>query len=152
MLSLARCVFMLVVEVALSQSVVFQPQWMHWISQSSSSCWLCLGCHCLPGRGLVRNWFQNHLCSGLMRGLMCGLYGRMASRRLPELPSGTDSEVVGRLRCSLLADVTARNLNIALVADIDKRCHAGKRRTVSYTHLTLPTNGQECRSRWSPYH
>ena len=23
---------------------------------------------------------------------------------------------------------------------------------VSYTHLTLPTNGQECRSRWSPYH
>ena len=24
--------------------------------------------------------------------------------------------------------------------------------SVSYTHLTLPTNGQECRSRWSPYH
>ena len=23
--------------------------------------------------------------------------------------------------------------------------------TVSYTHLTLPTN-RECRSRWSPYH
>ena len=23
---------------------------------------------------------------------------------------------------------------------------------VSYTHLTLPTNSQECRSRWSPYH
>ena len=24
--------------------------------------------------------------------------------------------------------------------------------TVSYTHLTLPTNWWECRSRWSPYH
>ena len=23
---------------------------------------------------------------------------------------------------------------------------------VSYTHLTLPTTGHECRSRWSPYH
>ena len=23
---------------------------------------------------------------------------------------------------------------------------------VSYTHLTLPTNARECRSRWSPYH
>ena len=23
---------------------------------------------------------------------------------------------------------------------------------VSYTHLTLPTNVQQCRSRWSPYH
>ena len=25
-------------------------------------------------------------------------------------------------------------------------------RTVSYTHLTLPTTGSLCRSRWSPYH
>ena len=24
--------------------------------------------------------------------------------------------------------------------------------TVSYTHLTLPTNSVWCRSRWSPYH
>ena len=24
--------------------------------------------------------------------------------------------------------------------------------TVSYTHLTLPTNVQQCRSRWSRYH
>ena len=24
--------------------------------------------------------------------------------------------------------------------------------TVSYTHLTLPTNNAQCRSRWSPYH
>ena len=23
---------------------------------------------------------------------------------------------------------------------------------VSYTHLTLPTKGRTCRSRWSPYH
>ena len=25
-------------------------------------------------------------------------------------------------------------------------------RPVSYTHLTLPTRGSKCRSRWSPYH
>jgi hypothetical protein len=25
-------------------------------------------------------------------------------------------------------------------------------RAVSYTHLTLPTKGRTCRSRWSPYH
>ena len=25
-------------------------------------------------------------------------------------------------------------------------------RAVSYTHLTLPTKEDECRSRWSPYH
>ena len=25
-------------------------------------------------------------------------------------------------------------------------------KTVSYTHLTLPTTGSLCRSRWSPYH
>ena len=25
-------------------------------------------------------------------------------------------------------------------------------KTVSYTHLTLPTTQQLCRSRWSPYH
>ena len=27
-----------------------------------------------------------------------------------------------------------------------------KSRSVSYTHLTLPTNTVTCRSRWSPYH
>ena len=26
------------------------------------------------------------------------------------------------------------------------------RSAVSYTHLTLPTKEDECRSRWSPYH
>ena len=36
--------------------------------------------------------------------------------------------------------------------------HDGKRKkvdrivSVSYTHLTLPTNHDMCRSRWSPYH
>ena len=30
--------------------------------------------------------------------------------------------------------------------------HSGMLRTVSYTHLTLPTTLNSCRSRWSPYH
>jgi len=39
-----------------------------------------------------------------MRGLMCGLYGCMASGKLPELPCGTESEGVDVLRCSWLAE------------------------------------------------
>ena len=30
--------------------------------------------------------------------------------------------------------------------------NSGSQRSVSYTHLTLPTTGSLCRSRWSPYH
>ena len=29
---------------------------------------------------------------------------------------------------------------------------SGSQQAVSYTHLTLPTKEDECRSRWSPYH
>ena len=35
-------------------------------------------------------------------------------------------------------------------SDIGKETIYSK--TVSYTHLTLPTTLHECRSRWSPYH
>ena len=42
---------------------------------------------------------------------------------------------------------------------IDEDLASGKHTTVhtrfppvSYTHLTLPTTGSLCRSRWSPYH
>ena len=33
-----------------------------------------------------------------------------------------------------------------------ERENKGREKTVSYTHLTLPTNTLGCRSRWSPYH
>ena len=32
------------------------------------------------------------------------------------------------------------------------RGEVGGDKAVSYTHLTLPTTGSLCRSRWSPYH
>ena len=32
------------------------------------------------------------------------------------------------------------------------RIEGGRWGSVSYTHLTLPTTGSLCRSRWSPYH
>ena len=35
---------------------------------------------------------------------------------------------------------------------IVKRTGIHTRHPVSYTHLTLPTKSDECRSRWSPYH
>ena len=33
-----------------------------------------------------------------------------------------------------------------------KECTVHCYKPVSYTHLTLPTNYLQCRSRWSPYH
>ena len=33
-----------------------------------------------------------------------------------------------------------------------KAAHLSPEQTVSYTHLTLPTTLNSCRSRWSPYH
>ena len=34
----------------------------------------------------------------------------------------------------------------------DYVCNEVAKGAVSYTHLTLPTKSDECRSRWSPYH
>ena len=36
--------------------------------------------------------------------------------------------------------------------DVAIDLHLQSAKPVSYTHLTLPTNVQQCRSRWSPYH
>ena len=33
-----------------------------------------------------------------------------------------------------------------------KSCVSILPKAVSYTHLTLPTSSERCRSRWSPYH
>ena len=33
-----------------------------------------------------------------------------------------------------------------------KKASKDNQASVSYTHLTLPTKEDECRSRWSPYH
>ena len=38
------------------------------------------------------------------------------------------------------------------LADIDRLRALTSTLPVSYTHLTLPTKSDECRSRWSPYH
>ena len=63
------------------------------------------------------------------------------------------------------ADVMARAKNIRLlILDVDGVMSDGliymgnngeelkAFNAVSYTHLTLPTKSDECRSRWSPYH
>ena len=38
-----------------------------------------------------------------------------------------------------------------VVVEIDMKI-VDESESVSYTHLTLPTNCSSCRSRWSPYH
>ena len=38
------------------------------------------------------------------------------------------------------------------VTGFTRRMRIKASRAVSYTHLTLPTTGSLCRSRWSPYH
>ena len=54
-------------------------------------------------------------------------------------------------------DKLKRNQNTAIQARMASRVldeirNKGSLATVSYTHLTLPTNVSRCRSRWSPYH
>ena len=43
-------------------------------------------------------------------------------------------------------------MNLTEAEDIKKRWQEYTEEPVSYTHLTLPTTWQACRSRWSPYH
>ena len=38
------------------------------------------------------------------------------------------------------------------VTEVIIACNTASATTVSYTHLTLPTKLEWCRSRWSPYH
>ena len=56
--------------------------------------------------------------------------------------------------------IVVRNKEGGISAFLNQCRHRGMRicradrgkATVSYTHLTLPTKSDECRSRWSPYH
>ena len=55
---------------------------------------------------------------------------------------------LGTAYCTILADVQARyrrmmGYNVKFLTGMD---------AVSYTHLTLPTMVEMCRSRWSTYH
>ena len=50
-----------------------------------------------------------------------------------------------------LAERTIRKLTTQRNNSLHYGSDAGAE-TVSYTHLTLPTNHDMCRSRWSPYH
>ena len=46
--------------------------------------------------------------------------------------------------------VSIRDLSNQFVSEVSETPRRGT--SVSYTHLTLPTRGSKCRSRWSPYH
>ena len=61
----------------------------------------------------------------------------------------------------LPADDAEKKTPIVLTVDeyetirlLDKKGYSQEQcaESVSYTHLTLPTNVSRCRSRWSPYH
>ena len=75
----------------------------------------------------------------------------------------------GNILCHVTAIVTAYEVNLVFCASANERkarldqvsstsgdFHLRKYflglKAVSYTHLTLPTRGSKCRSRWSPYH
>ena len=48
-----------------------------------------------------------------------------------------------------LLEANPNDLGVAIVDVEGRKYYAGP---VSYTHLTLPTKYNSCRSRWSPYH
>ena len=64
-----------------------------------------------------------------------------------QLAGGTGARSVAALM-AWKTGVTARNAEtvVAIARRLDEFP------PVSYTHLTLPTKSDECRSRWSPYH
>ena len=57
-------------------------------------------------------------------------------------------------RCLLELDVCREERNLAEkeMQQYENLLHETKSESVSYTHLTLPTKYNSCRSRWSPYH
>ena len=63
-------------------------------------------------------------------------------------------EVIARVDAAIEESVIAHmnELLIALSDDAELSREDRYTQPVSYTHLTLPTTGSLCRSRWSPYH
>ena len=74
-------------------------------------------------------------------------------REPKENVQGTDSDV--KKTGTQINDVDQkeeRNIQPEKNEETRIRKNEERLRTVSYTHLTLPTTGSLCRSRWSPYH
>ena len=56
------------------------------------------------------------------------------------------------LLCTSCFQLLEGNLTIAPTLRNTDKINLSLTKAVSYTHLTLPTRGSKCRSRWSPYH
>ena len=97
-------------------------------------------CHCLPRWMSSRTWGQvgrNLLslpCGLVLEPCEMGVAGPISQMRKQVCQNGAVRE--GQNWFSNLNPYSLRC------------CHGA----VSYTHLTLPTIGMLCRSRWSPYH
>ena len=61
-----------------------------------------------------------------------------------------DLIVIGAGIAGMTAAIGAANKGIKNILLIEREEFVGG--PVSYTHLTLPTKYNSCRSRWSPYH
>ena len=59
--------------------------------------------------------------------------------------------IVGVLPLLLLPITVATKTHLH-ISSMPTREEGDSTMSVSYTHLTLPTTGIRCRSRWSPYH
>ena len=91
-----------------------------------------------------------------------GAVAEVVGRRLREL--GTRRQVLCVTHLPQVAALANHHIQVAkhtvagstrsdlVVLDASSRVDEIARMPVSYTHLTLPTKEDECRSRWSPYH
>ena len=80
-------------------------------------------------------------------------YNRMFQQH-PELKNmfNQTNQQKGFQSTALAQSVLAAAVNIEHLENILPVVKEIAYKPVSYTHLTLPTKSDECRSRWSPYH
>ena len=59
---------------------------------------------------------------------------------------------LNEMEVSKLSDIEFKIMVIKMLKELTDNYKELSENSVSYTHLTLPTNTVTCRSRWSPYH
>ena len=100
-------------------------------------------------------WFTAAFSAGQMIGPALGgwIVGHGSDVASPERMAAVNESLwIGVMVTVLAAPLLAFRLGPASQRPSENALPDDAAAAVSYTHLTLPTKSDECRSRWSPYH